>query len=284
MATTLQMPVLSVLIPWCNRREIRTTLAHNVPILHRFGAEILIMNCGGDAEQLKILLFDSGFAGLPDIWITDLLHPHFNRSYALNIGVHLSKSSRVFVLDADILLNTEIVRDALEILERSAFVTVENVFESQPRDNLFGGDSSKQEPLSVVKRNFVDISLADGTSIRICTFRRNEVDGSRAGPGLIFLRKKDLIQVEGYNGDLQYWGWEDNDLQVRLKRVLNLEHFEVGNVLHLSHGDGDRALFGKSPESTNRSNLGVCCERYAQGNFRGTYSRDVESWISKRSQ
>jgi hypothetical protein len=280
MSSSLQIPDLSVLIPWCDRPEIRTTLAQNVPIFDRFGAEILILNCGGDIEQLKMLLSDVGSSSLAGIRIADLFRPQFNRSYALNIGAHMGRSSKLFVLDADVLLNAELVRDALEILERPAFVTVEKVFESQPFDDLFDPDSSKLKPVSVVRTHFIDISLADGENIRIATFRRDEVDGSRAGPGLMFLRKEHLIQVDGYNADLQYWGWEDLDLQVRLTKVLALEHREVGSVFHLSHGDGARALFGKNAQSANRSNMGACCERYAQGNFRGTYSRDVQLWLS----
>jgi hypothetical protein len=284
MSDPLRIPQLSVLIPWCDRPEIRTTLIQNAPILERFDAEIFILNCGGDTQQLKMLLFDSGFLSVPEIRITNLLHPQFNKSYALNIGAYLSRSERIFVLDADILLNIEIIRDALAILERPAFVSVEKVFESQPINDLFEGENSKRKPLSVVRTHFVDISLADGNNIRICAFRRDETDGSRAGPGLIFVRKEHLIQVEGYNADLQYWGWEDLDLLVRLKRVLALEHCEVGSVFHLSHGDTTRALFGQSRASTNRSNLGVVCTRYAERNFRGTYSRDVQSWLSKGSQ
>jgi hypothetical protein len=273
-------PQLSVLIPWCDRPEIRTTLTQNAPILRQFDSEILVLNCGGDAEQLKTLLYDSGSPTLPETRITDLGRPQFNKSYALNIGAYLSRSSRIFVLDADILLNIEVVKGALTILERSAFVTVEKVFESQPTE-LFGRGTSKHKPLSVVTTYFVDISLADGTSISVRTFRKEEMEGIRGGAGLIFVRRDHLIQVDGYNSDLQHWGWEDNDMRVRLKRVLDLEHCEVGSVFHLSHPDSARALFGKSRESAVRSNLATVCERYAEGNFRGTYSSDVEAWLSR---
>ena len=276
------MPQLSVLIPWRDRPEIRTTLEQNIAILRQFDSEILILNCGGDAERLKTLLRDSKISSPPEIHITDLVHTHFNKSYALNIGAYLSRSSRIFVLDADILLNVELIRDALDILERSAFATVEKVFESQPIDYLFEG--SKYKPLSVARTHFIDISLADGNTVKICSYRSDEVEGSRAGPGLVFVRREDLLRIEGYNADLLYWGWEDLDLAVRLKSVLALEHCEVGSVVHLSHTDDSRALSGKSRPDSNMSNLGACCERYAQGNFRGTYSRDVQSWLSKASR
>jgi hypothetical protein len=87
--------------------------------------------------------------------------------------------------------------------------------------------------------------------------------------------------VEGYNADLQYWGWADYDVLLRLQRSLALEHCEVGSVIHLTHDDDSRALFGMSREYTNSVNFGICCERYAQGNFQGTYSRDVQSWLAK---
>lgn len=275
-------PRLSVLIPWCDRPEIRTALEHNVPILRQFDAELLILNCGGDSGELKRLCSGSESLRCTEIRRIDLPRSRFNRCYALNVGVYLSRSSIIFTLDADIILNAEIVRDAMEIVNHTAFVTVEKVLESQPSNELF--DSKNPKPLSIMRKHFVEIALNDGTSISLCTFCRDEVDGSRAGPGLMFLKKEHLVRVGGYNADLQYWGWEDNDLQVRLTRVLNLEHREVGTVLHLSHGDESRALFGKNPKFTNRSNLGICCERYARGNFRGTYSTDVQSWLSKATE
>ena len=203
------MPQLSVLIPWRDRPEIRTTLEQNIAILRQFDSEILILNCGGDAERLKTLLRDSKISSPPEIHITDLVHTHFNKSYALNIGAYLSRSSRIFVLDADILLNVELIRDALDILERSAFATVEKVFESQPIDYLFEG--SKYKPLSVARTHFIDISLADGNTVKICSYRSDASGGSRAGPGLVFVRREDLLRIEGYNADLLYWGWEDLD-------------------------------------------------------------------------
>lgn len=273
-------PQLSVLIPWCSRPEIRTTLAQNVAIFRQFDCEILVLNCGGNAEQLGTLLQDSGITELPEIRITDLRRPQFNKSYALNIGAYLSRSAKIFVLDADIFLNVETVRDALKMLEGSTFVTVKKVFESEPT-KLYEQEKSKSKPLSVITTYFVDIGLPDGTSINIRTFRKNEMDGIRGGPGLIFVRKEHLIEIEGYNSGLQNWGWEDNDVRVRLKRVSGLEQCELGSVFHLSHPDSARALFGKSRECAIRDNLATVCERYAAGNFLGTYATDVELWLTK---
>jgi hypothetical protein len=75
------------------------------------------------------------------------------------------------------------------------------MFESVPVNRLFHESGEKCKPLSVVRSSFVDISLADGTNIRMRTFRKNQVDGSRAGSGLLFVRREHLLQVEGYNAD-----------------------------------------------------------------------------------
>jgi glycosyltransferase involved in cell wall biosynthesis len=275
----VMMPQLSVLIPWCNREEIRTTLQHNLPILGGLSAEVLLLNCGGKVEQLRALTAGSVNA---ELHVVDLLRRKFNKSYALNIGAYLSRSAKLFVLDADILLNRENLRQIPDLLERPIFVTIEKVVESDRSQISFEEICSGSRPLSIVRTNVIDIALADGSNLTIRSFRSNDVDGSRAGPGLIFVSKNYLISVGGYNSHLQSWGWEDNDFRLRLGRVLDLEHRELGSGTHLSHSNDRRALFGNSPESANKANFLECCKQYAVGNFRGTYEEDVRLWLSNQ--
>src|SRR5206468_6073614 len=98
------------------------------------------------------------------------------------------------------------------------------------------------------------------------------------------MRKKHLLEIDGYNSDLEVWGWEDNDVQLRLKRVLSLRHVETGRALHLSHGDDKRSLKGMGRSESHVLNLGILCGRYSAGNFRGTYKRDLQVWGDKSSE
>ena len=95
---------------------------------------------------------------------------------------------------------------------------------------------------------------------------------------LLFARREHIIGIEGYHSQLERWGWEDDDIQFRLKRVLDLQHIEIGEGLHIRHGDDKRSLYGELAERSDWINFGACCARYARGDFRGTYSHDVATW------
>ena len=69
-------PQFSVLIPWRQRDEIRLTLAANAPTFRANDAEILVLNCGGDHEQLRTLIAGSGVAGVQQL---DIASSQFNK-------------------------------------------------------------------------------------------------------------------------------------------------------------------------------------------------------------
>ena len=50
------LPRVSVIIPWCNRKNIGHTLSRNRPALEESGAELLVVNFGGDRAMLADLL------------------------------------------------------------------------------------------------------------------------------------------------------------------------------------------------------------------------------------
>src|SRR5207237_6211944 len=103
-------------------------------------------------------------------------------------------------------------------------------------------------------------------------------DGSRPVAGLLGAKRSHLLKIGGYNSKLERWGWEDDDVQVRLRRTALLQQVESGVVLHLSHGDDRRALYGQSRDHADMRNFSLCCEQYADANFMGTYLQDVEVW------
>jgi predicted glycosyltransferase involved in capsule biosynthesis len=275
-------PKLSVIIPWCDRNELRETLARNHRYFEEYSAEVLVVCCGGDLQRLKYLVADSKLEMLRLIHIR---RSTFNKSISLNLGVHLSRSSLLFVLDTDIVLQGDIFESALSTVGKVTFVTVENVCESSQTK---AQDLKEPGPTnwisSVVTAHLLEITFLDGRSITITTNRRNDLDGCRAGPGLVFVGREEFIAINGYSSDLQGWGWEDDDFQLRLKYVLGMRQVETGNAIHLSHGDDQRALFGQSRQQSNARNFSICYARYGDRNFQGTFTSDVSTWELKTSE
>jgi N-terminal domain of galactosyltransferase len=71
----------------------------------------------------------------------------------------------------------------------------------------------------------------------------NEEDaekGTRQAPGLLLVRRSDFMRIEGYNGRLHGWGWEDQDMIARLTLGAGLRRIQRGVATHLSHGDTAR--------------------------------------------
>src|SRR5947209_7698498 len=120
----------SILIPWCNRDEISLTLKQNAPWLSVHQAEVLVVNCGGDSGRLSELLRPSPIDYLRRI---DIPAATFNKALALNVGLHLSQRDKVFVLDADILLQSDLLTEFDRIVDASTFATVKRVYESVPQ-------------------------------------------------------------------------------------------------------------------------------------------------------
>ena len=76
-------PELSVIIPWSNRPEIKTTLDANGPLFGTRDVEVIVVNCGGDNSQLLELLRGPAVASLRCVELTATT---FNKSLALNLG------------------------------------------------------------------------------------------------------------------------------------------------------------------------------------------------------
>ena len=270
---------ISVVIPWSNRQEFSTALLKNRFWLDRGDLDILAVNCGGDEHLLDEIISESDLRNIHKISVPRV---RFNKALALNIGVHCSTAPNIFILDCDIILTTDFINDAIVALDGGTFVTVRAV-----RD--FGPDFETQgDPVtlalkagllaSIVTRQVLDFTFQDGSTVRLGEFCCTFPGGIRSGVGLLFARREHLIGIEGYHSQLERWGWEDDDIQFRLKRVLDLQQIEIGEGLHIRHGDDKRALYGELAERSNWINFGACCARYARGDFRGTYSDDVAEW------
>lgn len=90
-------PVLSVIIPWCDRPEIAATLAHNRAQLSRSGREVIVVSCGGEPGELGRLLEPLAWPGPRSVHVPT---PAFNKGIALNLGVWAARAATLFLLDA----------------------------------------------------------------------------------------------------------------------------------------------------------------------------------------
>jgi hypothetical protein len=269
-------PPLSILIPWCNRPELEYALSQNRHWFLQTEAEVLIINCAGD-HQVAARIASS--ARLPRLKLVRVPCPRFNKALSLNLGIQLSKSEIIFTMDADIVADAFPVRVEADQL-KSAFATVRWMHESKPEDPVLKPMRADGEAYvhAVDQSHSLTFYWSDGTASTVTTARKSLVNGSRAGAGQLLARKEHLIAVGGYNSALEHWGWEDNDMQLRLAKHLGLRHIESGDVTHLSHDDGSRAMYGETRATLTWHNLRQSVEQYSLNNFLGTFGSDVAQW------
>ena len=63
--------------------------------------------------------------------------------------------------------------------------------------------------------------------------------------GAVFIRRKDFVDIGGYDERIQTYGWDDEDLYNRLgAHGLQKQNISYDHVSHVKHGDGARAQSG----------------------------------------
>lgn len=261
------MTDVSVIIPWCDREELGHTLRANSKYFRESAAEVLVVNCGGDERLLRRLLAD-GAAHPPRVVRVPTC---FNKSLAINVGVHMTRGRHLMVLDADIVFRHNVLAELRAALAPSSFLTVADVAETGE-----GGGGGTYLTSTSARREFM---LADGRRIEVVTSRIYLPGRSRKGSGLLFLRREHFVAVGGMCSDLAGWGWEDNDIAARLQMALGLEPREAGSALHLSHDDDKRFMRdGLSRADNDELNFMACLARYERGLIHGTLEADVRRW------
>jgi hypothetical protein len=261
---------VSVVIPWRDRPELEVTLALNAHEFEAVGAEILVVNCAGDATALAAAVARSG---CPRVRQIDIPALRFNKCLAQNLGVHLCSGGVVFLLDTDMVLDAGFLAAAAPLVSADYYVTVERVVEKE---------ATAATPSYLVSMSqHTEFTCRDGRVIRFEHEHLYFDDNSRVGYGQVVLRREDFLAIGGMNAQLQGWGYEDQDLHLRLNAVRGLSPLRVGRATHLTHGDDKRALTGMNKSQSHKLNVAIGYDNYASGNFMGTYAEDVARWAAR---
>lgn len=263
--------LLSIIIPWCNRFEIKESLLKNKRSFARQDLEIIIVNCSGQADWLDRLC--RSYA-CDNIKIVNVKQEVFNKSLAINLGAYKASSKTLFLLDADIIIKDDFIDAALSQLRDDRFICINRVYESDSENN-----SSDQHVKLKEVAYFIEIVVND-KKLLVETNRVRLLDGSRSAPGLILLSKNHFLAVNGMNSVLQYWGWEDIDMQIRLQAMLNLSMYKLGSVIYLSHGDEVRNFRKNSRAESETTNFSICLSKYNVSDYRGSYDNDIERFAN----
>ncbi len=261
------MRAFSVIIPWLSRPELRNTLEANAELFERYSAEVIIVNCGGNPDEVTSLIQGHAISSLRQIVLPEV---GFNKCLANNLGILSSSGRFIFFLDADIALESDVfARAGVMLPSRRCFIKIRRVRESQPTE-----DPNLRYLRQIVDTR--DVTFRDGRKARLRFVRGG--DGSRCGSGLLFVTRRHMLAVGGFNSALNGWGFEDLDLQIRLQVVMKLSVRVIGTVVHITHGDEKRNIRSGSRHEDATRNMQQCFESYSRGIYTGSYEEDARTW------
>ncbi|MGO9130043.1 MAG: galactosyltransferase-related protein [Bryobacteraceae bacterium] len=256
------------MIPWCNRPQLQIGLQENCELFASLGAQVVIVNGGGSLEDLAGMLAQ---AAPPDCVVVDMPGAVFNKCCSLNVGVYSSATEQAFLLDADAIVGRELIEEARRALRPNTFIAVRTAEELVPEAHA---DILRGLGALTGRRVITELTFTNGRTAAIEFW--HGVKG-RSLNGLVLMNRSDYIAAEGCNSGLSGWGFEDQDLQIRLQAGLGLERISLSSAIHITHEQ-------EAPElrSANEAkNIATCFANYENGNFLGTYSTDIAEWAPR---
>lgn len=270
--------MLSLIVTWRDRNELVDALPSMIAAAKSVGGELVIVNYGGDSERLDVQLAgretDCRVVSGPPL-------DYFHKAVANNLGAFFAREDMLFFCDCDIILPDGLVRSIAQRLAETPrhFATLAGVRETST--NARGGRH-------VVSFGYqLDIKTADGRRLQIVDNEEDAEEGTRQAPGLLIVRRQDFLEVEGYNGQLHGWGWEDQDMISRLVLGAGMTRLTEGYALHISHDDAGRIAayppVSSRWESRDRM-FRTALANYDNANFLGSYSRDVAGAVGFAEQ
>ena len=266
---------LTTIVPWCQRPELAQSLRHNTPFLRAMGSEVIIVNCGGDAEMLKRMLASPDLIETTQI---DVPVERFNASRARNIGAHAAKASVLFFLDSDMLIPGDLRQCIDKCAEQRSYVTFRHVVD-QPKKPLPVVKPGNLSVKNVIRQQSMTFEWSEGHTTSLLMSWVDFGRGTQLGPGQVMVQKQHVVEIGGYRSNLIGWGWEDLDFQVRLQHAGIAPVFVDDELVHLAHEDTKRDLRqGELKKQSVRANMLRSCELYCDGDFIGTYHSDVAEW------
>ena len=267
--------MLSIVVAWRNRKELSQALPSLLESVNGIGGEVIVVNYSGDYKELEKQLY--GYSEAVKV-ITIEGEKYFNKSAAQNVGALYATYETLFFCDCDIICDTDDVEFLTDELNHDpeVFATVRGVKETQV---------NSRQAKHITKFGYeLLIETADGRQLRIVDNEEDGKDGTRQAPGLLFVRKSDFLSIQGYNSELEGWGWEDQDIVSRLTLGSGLKRIQRGCFTHVSHDDVARMAhypnFSSRWESRDRM-FRKALKNYDDNFFYGSYKNDIEKLSSR---
>ncbi len=267
--------MLDIIISWCDRDELPEAIPSLIKSAEMVNGQVYIVNYGGKQQYLRNLI-EKYLKNIKLVYVNDVRY--FNKSAAHNIGVYQSKNPFLFFCDNDIIVRPDEIAYITHKLQQEPdiFVTLKGVKETILNARNAGNITSFGYELK--------IKTANGNKLDIIDSEEDAETGLRNAPGLLCVSRENYLKINGYNGNLIGWGWEDQDMIARLTLGAGLNRIQYGEAIHISHDEESRIKFypvNNRWESRDRM-FRQALNNYDNNDFSGSYSEDIGNISVKR--
>lgn len=262
--------MLSTIVTWRDRGELPRTLPALLELTDLVGGDVTVVDFDGSPGAL---------AALVEPWRDRVRvvriegRRYFNKSCAQNAGVAHTSQPLLFFCDCDIVVDAPGVAALVRRVAATpgSFGTLAGVRESTL-------NSRNGSHVTCFGYELL-IRTADGRELRIVDHEEDAQDGTRHAPGLLVVRRSDLLSIGGYNSRLHGWGWEDQDMICRLTLGAGLTRTAEGAAVHISHDDAARVgAYPNADRWASRDHMfRQALANYDRADFEGTYESDVRA-------
>jgi predicted glycosyltransferase involved in capsule biosynthesis len=264
-----EIKMLSIIVSWRDRPEIKRSIESMIEVVSALNGELILVNYGGDVDYLL-----SAKKGNKNVKIVNYpTDAYFHKTKAQNLGAYFASNEVLFFCDCDIILEENYLRNIVKKLsgDKKYFATLLGVKETIP---------NSREAKNVIEFGYeLHIKVANGNTLSIIDNEENAISGTRQAPGLLLVSKGNFVKINGYNGRLNGWGWEDQDMISRLTLGLGLIREKEGVALHISHNNESRTKHypiqdqWESRDKMFRQALSY----YDENDFKGTFDIDTKN-------
>lgn len=227
-----------LLIPFMSKPDLKEVLSHYLRCNNLIQA-IWVVDLQIDEEN-------KSFATHHRINYVTLDELFFNKSFAINIGIHQILRCNTSI-EADILICDADVKIPFEVLTQIQDCSTENVILHEVIES--------------------------------------EDQRSRIAYGVIKTKLSSLLKVKGYDSKFIGWGFEDHDIIFRIEAV-STAFIRLGHGYHLSHSDYYRVknYYADNLQEMRISNLKYYELKKRRNLLMGTYDRDIMTYKKKYSE
>ena len=178
-------------------------------------SEIIIADDGSDERTTELIHDFAQEVSFPIFheWHED---KGFRKTIILNRAIRKASAPYIIQIDGDIITNPHFIEDHIRMAEEGCFIrgTRTNLNPQRTASMLDKGKLSIADRFLLVMKQPTNALRLYPTIAQFAT--RKEMSGRRVKGCNMSFWKKDLIDINGYDNDLQGWGHEDEELSWRL--------------------------------------------------------------------